>query len=639
MAEMITTGALKVLNRRLLENQTIFSWLSSVVAALLFGGIALIQVQLGGTRPAYAYPGYLLVAAAGLLSIFLIGYKRSLPKWPLLAATSLFFGYLLVCTLFSPLRFLAIANLLLILVALIAYFLSATVLTGSRTRLFLMSGLALLGIGHLAIGVTQYVLGNNYLPFGFIRPNYGARASGFYVCPDHFAGFLESLGVILFALALFARLRTWVRILLIYLAGAYLVGVLMSGSRGGYLSVGASLLALIAYAVYHIRQVAHPRSGKLFLGASVVGCVAVLLGFTFVTRSDLLSARFSTYLEPKDVRPLIWQAAVREFELNPTFGTGAGTFLIYGRKFRDPSIQSDPIYAHNDYLQLLAEYGVIAALLWVGFIVIHGAGAWTFIRRILRWLAERNEASSTSLALVVGSALAIIGLMVHSFFDFNLQIPGNTLFVALLFGILANPGVQWEKVKKESSTAAVIWRVVPVVPAVILFIVVWPRWQGEIEAEAARLSFLEHSYVLAIHHARDAVKFGNDDPDTFYYLGESRRQLANQFSGTTRRDFLSTAATAFEQGLTYFPMDERLLVKAGLNLAELGDFPGADRLFARAFEWSPNLGQVYAFYGSRLQLEGKNEEAAAAYRHSNQLDANQIATIGLQQTLGTTKNP
>jgi len=58
-----------------------------------------------------------------------------------------------------------------------------------------------------------------------------------------------------------------------------------------------------------------------------------------------------------------------------------------------------------------------------------------------------------------------------------------------------------------------------------------------------------------------------------------------------------------------------LLVKGGLTLAQLGDFTRADDLFARAFEWIPNLGQVCAFYGSRLQLEGRNAEAAIAYRH------------------------
>jgi O-antigen ligase len=620
-----------------LHTRKIFSWLNFLIAALLFGGIAWIQVRLGGTRPADAYPGYLLVGGAGLLNAFLIGHKRTIPRLGTLLGTSLFFGYLLIRTLFSPVPFLANANLLLILAALTAYFLSAALLTDSRTRLLIVSGFALLAIGHLWVGIIQYVFVNNFLPFGYIRPNYGSRASGFYACPDHFAGFLESLALMLLALALFARLRISIRILLIYLGGAALVGVLISGSRGGYLSAGVGLLALVIYGVYHALLVAHSRSPQLLVGAAIFGCLALLLGSTFVIRSDVLVRRFGTIVEPNDVRPRFWQAALQEFALNPALGTGAGTYLVYGRKFRDPSIQTDPIYAHNDYAQLLAEYGTVAGVLFVGFIAAHAGSAWTFVRRMLRWLQEREEAFSLSLALVVGAILGIIALLVHSFVDFNLQIPGNTLFVAFLFGIVANPGVQWNRQDKENRLLKGIWRMVPILLGGILIGLICPRWPGETEAESARLAFLNRSYTLCIYRARKAVQNGNEDPDTFYYLAESRRQLANQFTGTVKRDFLFSAAEAFNQGLKYFPMDERLLVKGGLNLAQLGDFAGADALFAQAFEWDPNLGLVYAFYGSRLQLEGRNEEAATAYRRSIKLAANQIATIGLDETLGALK--
>jgi tetratricopeptide (TPR) repeat protein len=203
-----------------------------------------------------------------------------------------------------------------------------------------------------------------------------------------------------------------------------------------------------------------------------------------------------------------------------------------------------------------------------------------------------------------------------SFFDFNLQIPGNTLFVAFLFGILANPGVQWSKEEKPDRFITWVRRAVPVLLGVVLIVAIWPRCRGEDEAEAARLAFLKRSYALTIYHARKAIEYGNEDPDTFYYLAESRRQLGSQFTGTSQRDLLSTAAETFKRGLKYFPMDERLLVKGGLALAQLGDFAGADTLFDRAFEWSPNLGQVYAFYGSRLQLEGRTKDAAAAYQRS-----------------------
>jgi tetratricopeptide (TPR) repeat protein len=255
-----------------------------------------------------------------------------------------------------------------------------------------------------------------------------------------------------------------------------------------------------------------------------------------------------------------------------------------------------------------------------------------------RWLRQNGKAFSSSPAFVIGSGLGIIAMVVHSIFDFNLQIPGNTLFVAFLFGILANSGARWANEEKEPRSWAWIWRIVPVLLGLMLIGSIWPRWRGEAEAEAARLAFLKHSYALTIYHARLSAECGNEDPDTFYYLAESRRQLANQFEGITRRDFLSAAAEAFEQGLNYFPMDERSLVKGGLTLAELGDFSKADALFGQAFGWDPNLGQIYAFYGARLQLEGRTAEAVDAYQHANDLGANQIAAAGLAQILETAKN-
>jgi O-antigen ligase len=621
----------------ILPPRIIFVWLNFLITALLLTGIGWIQIQLGGTRPAHAYPGYLLVGCAGLLSVLAFGFKRSAPNWGTLLWTSLFFGYLLIRTWLSPLQFLANTNLFLILAALTTYFLSAALLTELRWRLFLIGGFLLLEIGHLWVGIIQYVAGANFLPFGYVRPDYGLRASGFYVCPNHFAGFLESLALLVLALALFARLQVWIRIVLIYLATAGFAGVLISGSRGGYLSSGAGLVVLVIYGFYHSFRVAPSRVQQVLLSAICIGGLVLLIGSIFVIRSELLTQRFGSVIEPRDLRPRLWQAALREFALDPVVGTGAGTYLIYGRKFRDPSIQSDPIYAHNDYVQLLAEYGVIGEALFVGFLAAHLSSAWKFIRRMLRWLQQNEKTFSSSLGLAVGASLGVVALMVHSFFDFNLQIPGNTLFVAFLFGILANPGVQWDKEQPEPRTNALIWRLVPVLLGLVLIGFVWPRWPGEAESEAARLAFLKQSYALAIYHSIRAIQHGNENPDTLYYLAESRRQLGNGFSGDTKRDFLTGAAKAFQQGLDYFPMDERLLVKGGLTLAQLGDFTGADDLFARAFEWSPNLGQVYAFYGSRLQLEGRSAEAATAYRHSNQLSANQIATVGLNQTLEAAK--
>ena len=632
----------------------------------MFAGVACTQVCLGGTRPALAYPGYLLIACGGLFSVVVLGTKRYLPGWGTLLSTCLFFGYLLIRGLFSPLAFLASANALLILAALTIYTLSAAIFTSVQSRLLLIIGFLCLEAGHLWLGLTQFASGNKWLAFDYLRPaSYGPRASGFYTCPDHLAGFLEMLALMLLAIGFFARVKAWVRILFFYFACAGCAGVLITGSRGGYLSTGAGLIVLSAYGAYHLIRVQRVQAPLVLLGAACGG-VVVVLGLFFVTHSDLVSGRFGSIAE-QDLRPHLWQASVRAFALDPVAGTGAGTYLIYGREFRDASVQTDPVYAHNDYLQLLAEYGVIAGLLFLGFLIAHFSAGWKFVRWRLATLQQKQKSLSSSLALVTGAAAGIAALAVHSVFDFNLQIPGNTLFAAFLFGILANPGIprlrpaikpldsarspespgdSWRKSEGYVGQAwsgngpgslTWLWKGIPVILSIVLIGSILPRWAGESEAEAAQRAFLNDSYALTIYHAKRAAEDGNEEPDLFYYLGESRRLLANQFAGATRLNFLNSAVEAFDQGLKQFPMDERSLVKCGLTQAELGDFKKADTYFNQAFKWDPNLGQIYAFYGARLQLEGRDKDAIAAYQRSNELSVNQIAIGGAQQIQASMK--
>jgi O-antigen ligase len=624
----------RLLSVVLFQNRKIFSGAALLVGILMLGGIVLTQVCLGGTRPALAYPGFLLVACAGLASISLIGAKRNAPGWGLLVWTGIFFGYLIVRGLFSPLTFLATANALLILSALIAYTLSAAIFTSPRSRFWLIGGFICLEAGHLWLGLTQSIFGNKWLVFDYVRPDYGSRASGFYTCPNHLAGFLETLALLLLAIGLFGRLTTWLRIVFLYFAGAAFAGVLITGSRGGYVSTATGLTVVAGYGVYHLIQVKRIRLSLLLLGASCT-CTAVWLGFSLVAHNDLVSGRLDAIAEPQDIRPHLWQAGIRAFTLDPVVGTGAGTYLVYGRQFRDAAVQTDPVYTHNDYLQLLAEYGLMGGALVICFLAAHFLAAWKYVRWRMRKLEKMEEAVSSSLALVIGAAAGIAAIAVHSFFDFNLQVPGNTLFVAFLFGVLANPGVAWQENRPIRS--GWVWKSVPAVLGITLIGLMVPRWSGESETEASRRTFLNGAYALTISHAMRAAESGSENPDLFYYLGESRRLLANQFDDVVRLNFLKSAAEAFDHGLEYFPMDERSLVKCGLTRAELGDFEKADTYFTQALKWDPNLGQIYAFYGARLQLEGRDQDAMAAYQRSNELSVNPLAIGGIQQLLRAAK--
>ena len=110
----------------------------------------------------------------------------------------------------------------------------------------------------------------------------------------------------------------------------------------------------------------------------------------------------------------------------PVLGVGLGTFQDAIIAYR-PTGLSDRFYvdyAHNDYLQLLTETGVLgllilgwAAVVWLGFVV----GRW------------RDRQDVLVRGLVMGGLGAVAAVSVHSAVDFGLHMPANALlFVAVL---------------------------------------------------------------------------------------------------------------------------------------------------------------------------------------------------------------
>jgi tetratricopeptide (TPR) repeat protein len=291
-------------------------------------------------------------------------------------------------------------------------------------------------------------------------------------------------------------------------------------------------------------------------------------------------------------------------------------------------------------LQLLAEFGLAGAVLFAFFLCTHLWAAISFLGEMEAVLTARRRTFSLSLALVAGAIFAIVALAVHSVFDFNLQIPGNTLVVAFLFGVLANPGVAFAR---RASQAGDWWhpatRFLPAIISLPLLILLPGRLPAAAEAEQARQALRKEQYPLAILHAKKGLDADPTDPDLWFYLAESRRQLSSGFKGQAQVALLDAATQAFESGLKRFPMDDRLLVKAALAYAQRGNFPRSDQLFQTALEWSPYLGQTYAYYGLRFQLEHRWPEAIAAYRRSNELQYNALAVAGLNESLAAQTQP
>ena len=311
------------------------------------------------------------------------------------------------------------------------------------------------------------------------------RASGPFANPNHFAGWLEMvipMGVAyLSAVALrlgrhIARMakasesmgvqprRAWASALAshqrsfwlpLLVAGAVLlmlVAHLATGSRGGTMSL------LVGLAVVGLGFAARSRSGRTrasrALAVSIVAALVLLSLVTVVSWVRLEDeVDVASSVQSGDVSLLtrigvsaLGRGIVADY---PLFGTGLGTWLHAFQLYQAPPVEGGIWqHAHNDYLELVAETGLIGFALaaWFAFLVVSAVrrgkggapdGAARGNDRPPGFeTADWRAAFAKPTWLRFGVCGGIAAILVHSLVDFSLRLPANLLLLLVLVAML-----------------------------------------------------------------------------------------------------------------------------------------------------------------------------------------------------------
>jgi tetratricopeptide (TPR) repeat protein len=618
-----------------------------------------IQCLIGGTRLLFSLPAYCLLAVGAILTLASLRARRPAPSAACILTTLLLGAWVLVRSKFSPIEYLALPDFYMMIGCLMAYLLTAYYLTGQLDRAILIGVLWAIAGLEVWCGLIQFLKDENFMLFGLMRGQNLERASGMFISPNHFAGFLETVAILSLSMAIWSRWPLWSKALAIYMALSCWLGVAISGSRGGYFSTVASLVVFCGASIYTIR-LAHPKGfGAALLGSVTAVLLMVGVAVFLMGHSRLLTHRMQTMMV-KDVRIYNWEAALDHIRVSPWFGTGSGTHLIYGRLFRRSSIQADPVHAHCDYLELVAEYGAVGGVLMLLFIGTHvWNGLRGFSEILRRRLLPSGISRSNGFAFNLGALCAVAALAVHSVVDFNMHIPGNALLYAFIFGMLANPGL-------DKTPGFLGRRVVPVgrlvLPAlgVWMFVVGLPLLPSEWCAEQSRQALRDQKYLSAINYAKlglgtfqgefhtpddelqifgrpwtlwfgglDAMikRFGPNpkDPDFYFYIGEANRALANRMPlFILKRRYYENAIQAFNDELKVFPQDENAVIRLAQCHDALFEYQAAEQLYQQAFHLDPHLGTLYGYYVTHLTAEGRTKEAVAAAHLEHDLETQAV---------------
>jgi O-antigen ligase len=284
--------------------------------------------------------------------------------------------------------------------------------------------LMLLASLEACLGLVQFALGES-----------GSPAHGTYVNRNHFAGLLEMVlpfAVMYSIMPLLQARAQWQSALLpvlkacagLTLSAVIFLGVIYSLSRMGFV---ASLSSLFLVGTLALSRGA--GAWKKWLAAGLVAALVVLT-FVFLP-PDQLIMRFADLGSTEKVtaqdRLQMWQETlplIRDYGL---LGCGLGGYESAFLKYNVTSHNSTVDYAHNDYLQLLADLGLIGfsmIALMMGTLLVKATR--------VAWRSAKMNSRCVALACV-GSLAAIL---IHSLVDFNLYIPANAMALAWISGIV-----------------------------------------------------------------------------------------------------------------------------------------------------------------------------------------------------------
>lgn len=345
-------------------------------------------------------------------------------RWnPLLAPAAglLLLGILQVVTGRTAYRYATEVELPGLAAGLILLFLTAQAFRTPKQWKALAWFLIALAFAVSVFGIVQYFTFNGKI-YWLRTLHHGGAPFGPFVNRDDFAGFLElilPLGLALLVLDGERRERRLLVALFVVFPAAALV---LSASRAGILGFVFELLLLgILVWIYGRRSQRWLLAGLALVMAAVAGWLGV--GYTIYRFQQAGGGDL-----PLADRMAMSRGAWRIFRDHPLVGTGLGTFEAVYPRYETSYTGYILTHAHNDYLELLAEGGVIGGGLGLAFL-------WILFRRGIRNV--RRALTPVNRSLNGGALVACTGLLGHELVDFNLHIPSN-LVIFLLISCLAS---------------------------------------------------------------------------------------------------------------------------------------------------------------------------------------------------------
>ena len=457
--------------------------------------------------------------------------------------------------------------------------------------------------------------------YWFMEPFRGTPF-GPYVNRNHFAGLVGMTFPLVLAMFLYNKprinysgLRTRLAEFFSYRSantyfllgvGLVLLGlaVFLSLSRGGIISL--SLATCFFGLLLAVRGTDRGRGLLVLTLFSVVLLSVGWFGW------EPIFERFNRIRNPAgdigEARIPRWKASLDVVRDYPVTGTGFGTFTDIYKGYRKEPTGNVVTHAHNDYIQLAVEGGIIAV----------GLAAWFLISILATYRRFLKRRDPYCVYLYLGGLTGLVAILIHSITDFNLYIGANGLYFFFICAICVSAA--YTKIRSGSSATSLKrmdtrWVKLLIFPVAILLVSSLTVNGGGFLANLHFNSILsvfqknelvDQDHRQIIDHAQSAIKYDPFDSLYYTFFGDAKNSLGYE----------EAAFLYYKKALLLNPANGLYLQVLADYVSERGDKATADRLYQAATQRDVKSSHRFANYGFWLMENQQKEKGIETLQHA-----------------------